>query len=120
MAITYETAKKDIKDFMKRISTVGAGTETDRASQMILQSMDVLEDRLGDPKQINFLYFKIMDSSKALPSEVYNLVKDYDQGKIDEKTARQNLGNIKMQYEEVFKKMGIKPQSPKILFHKFP
>ena len=120
MAITYEKAKEDIERYMERIPTMGPGTEKDRAAQLVLQTMDVLESRLDDPKQINLLYFKITDSSKILPSEVYNLAKDYAQGKIDEKTARQNLDSIKNQYKEVFKKMDIKPQSPKILFHKFP
>ena len=119
MSITYDNAKKDIENFMERFGTIGDGTEKDRASQMILQSMDVLENRLKDPKDIEFLYFKIVDSSKVLPAAVYNLAKDYAQGTIDEKTARKNLKEIKGQYIKVFKQMNLTPQQTKILLHKF-
>jgi len=119
MAITKEQAKIDLENVMAQFGTVGAGSELDRAAQLVMQPIGVLERRLGNVQAIKMLYFGMQDSSKMLPQGVYNVAQRYASGSIDENTARTELEDIERQYAEVFQEMGLSPQVSKALFGKF-
>lgn len=119
MAITKEQAKIDLEKVMAQFGTFGAGTELDRAAQLVMQPIGVLERRLGKIEMIKMLYFDMQDSSKMLPLSVYDVAQRYVAGSIDENTARAELQDIEGQYGQVFQEMGLSPQVSKVLFGKF-
>ncbi|MDD5191508.1 MAG: hypothetical protein PHH54_02560 [Candidatus Nanoarchaeia archaeon] len=103
---------------MAQFETLGPGTELDRAAQLVMQPIGVLERRVGKKDMIKMLYFDIQDSSKILPPSVYDVAKNYVDGNIDENTARERLNEVEKQYAEVFREMGISPQVSAALFGK--
>lgn len=119
MPITKEQAREDLEKVMAKFSTIGSGEDIDRAAQLVMQTVGVLERRLGKRDTIKMLYFGIQDSSKLLPHSVYEVAKSYVDGTIDENTARQRLQEVQRQYKEVFQEMGITPQTSAALFGKF-
>lgn len=116
MAITKEQAKKDLETVMKQFGTVGAGSEKDRAAQLVMQTLGVLERRLGNPKIIKMLYLDNLSASKLLPETVYEVAQQYVRGSIDRAEAAKRLQEASRQYEKAFKEMGIKPQGSSMLF----
>ena len=116
MAITKEQARKDLEKIMSRFGTIGDGTAVDRAAQLVMQTMGVLERRLNKRSTIKMLYFDMQDSSELLASSVYEVAQNYVKESIDENTAREKLQDVQKQYQEVFKDMGITPQTSKALF----
>lgn len=119
MAITKEQAKLDLEKVISNFGTFGAGTELDRAAELVMQPIGVLERRLGKKDVIKMLYFDMQDSSKVLPPSVYDVAKNYVDGNINEDVARERLQDIQRQYGEIFKEMGISPQISAALFGKF-
>lgn len=119
MTITKEQAKADLERVMGTYGTLGPGSELDRAAQLVMQPIGVLERRLDRKSLIRGIYFDMQDSSKLLPPAVYDVAKEYVEGKIEESVARQRLQEIEVQYEEVFRDMGLSPQVSKALFGKF-
>lgn len=116
MEVTKEQAKSDLEKMMMNVNTVGDGTAVDRAAQLVIQTMEVLESRLPKRDTIKALYFEMYDSSKSLPPLVYQVAKDYADNNISEKDAGERLQKIKEQYKEVFHEMGISPEISKVLF----
>ena len=110
MAITREQAKVDLEKVMTQFGTLGPGSDLDRAAQLVMQPIGVLERRLGKREIIKMLYFEMQDSSKILPQSVYAVVKEYVAGVVDESVARQRLHEIEGQYSEVFREMGLSPK----------
>jgi hypothetical protein len=116
MAITKDQAKADLEKVMSQFETVGAGTENDRAAQLVMQTLGVLERRLGNPTVIQMLYIDNPEASKLLPPTVYEVAQQYIAGTINEAQAREQLQDASRQYDEVFQEMGIKPQGSAALF----
>ena len=116
MTITKEQAKADLERIMAHFKTLGEGTEIDRAAQLVMQPIGVLERRLAKKDLIKMLYFDMQDSSKTLLPSVYEVARNYVDGQIEEAVARERLQDIQRQYGEVFKEMGISPQVSKTLF----
>lgn len=116
MTISKEQAKADLERIMVQFKTLGPGSELDRAAQLVMQPIGVLERRLAKRDTIKMLYFEMQDSSKILPPLVYSVAQDYVKGIIDEPLARQKLQEIEIQYLEVFREMGISPQMSGALF----
>jgi hypothetical protein len=118
MEITKEQAKEDLKKVMEKFGTLGAGNEKDRAAQLVMQTLGVLERRLRNTAAIKMLYIDNSEAAKLLPQTVYEVAKQYIDGKIDEAQARENLQDASKQYYEVFREMGINPQGSDALFSK--
>ena len=116
MTITKEQAKADLKKFMQKYSTAGAGSENDRAAQLVTQTLGVLERRLGNPNVIKMLYIDNPEASKLIPQTVYEVAQQYISGEINEAQARESLQDASRQYEKVFQEMGINPQESNALF----
>jgi len=116
MAITRDQAKADLEKVMQQLETVGAGTENDRAAQLVMQILGVLERQLGDPVVIKMLYIDNPEASKLIPLTAYKVAEQYAGGTIDEARARKILQDASKQYGEVFQEMGIKPQGSVALF----
>ena len=118
MAITRDQAKADLEKVMEQFGTVGAGSENDRAAQLVMQTLGVLERRLGNPTVIKMLYIDNPEASKLIPPTAYEVAQQYIGGSIDETQARERLQDASRQYGEVFQEMGIKPQGSVALFGK--
>jgi hypothetical protein len=118
MAITKDQAKADLEKVMSQFGTVGAGSENDRAAQLVMQTLGVLERRLGNPAVIKMLYIDNPEASKLIPPTAYEVAQQYIGGTIDEAQARARLQDASRQYGEVFQEMGIKPQNSTVLFGK--
>lgn len=118
MAITKEQAKEDLEKVMQQFGSVGAGSENDRAAQLFMQTLGVLERRLGNPILIQMLYIDNPEASKLIPQTVYEVAQQYIDGNIDEAKARESLRDVSRQYGEVFQEMGITPQGSAALFGK--
>ena len=116
MAITKEQAKADLEKVMSQFGTIGAGNENDRAAQLVMQTLRVLERRLGDPTGIKMLYINNPEASTLIPPTAYEVAQQYIGGTIDETQARKRLQDALRQYGEVFQEMGIKPQNSDALF----
>lgn len=110
MAITREQARTDLEKVMARFETLGPGTENDRAAQLVMQTIGVLERRLGSPEVIKMLYMDNPEAAELLPPTVYEVAQGYIDGSIDEDTARAQLQDASKRYAEVFQEMGITPQ----------
>jgi hypothetical protein len=119
MEISKEQAKSDLAKVITHFGTLGPGTELDRAAQLVMQPIGVLERRLGKRDSIKMLYFEMQDSSKILPPSVYKVAEEYVNGNINETIAREKLQETQKQYEEIFKEMGLSPQISKMLFQNF-
>jgi hypothetical protein len=119
MEISKEQAKSDLAKIISHFGTLGPGTELDRAAQLVIQPIGVLERRLSKRDTVKMLYFEMQDSSKILPPSVYKVAEEYVNGNINETTARERLQKTQKKYEEVFKEMGISPQISKALFSNF-
>ena len=52
MNITPEVAKQDLEKVIGTFQTIGPGSEQDRAAQMVLQTIQVLQRKLGSPDVI--------------------------------------------------------------------
>ena len=107
MAITKEQAKTDLDKIMQQFGTIGAGTERDRATQLVMQTLGVLERRLGKPAIIQMLYLDNPEAAKLLPPTVYEVAQQYVRGNLNEAQARESLQDASRQYAEVFQEMGI-------------
>ncbi len=118
MAITKEQAKADLEKVMEQFGTVGAGNENDRAAQLVMQTIGVLERRLGNAAAIKLVYIDNPEASKLLPPTVYEVAQQYIGGNINEAEARERLQDASRQYGEVFQEMGITPQGSAALFWK--
>jgi len=118
MKITKEKAKADLEKVMEQFGTVGAGTENDRAAQLVMQTIGVLERRLGKPQIIKMLYLDNAEASKLLPPTVYEVAQEYVSGTINENEARERLKDASTQYGNVFEEMGISPKGSSMLIHK--
>lgn len=118
MAITKKQAKADLEKVMQQFGTIGAGSENDRAAQLVMQTIGVLERRLGNPPVIKMLYIDNPEASKLIPQTVYEVAQQYIWGSIDEAKARESLQDASRQYGEVFQEMGITPQGSAALFDK--
>jgi hypothetical protein len=120
MTITREQARQDIENVMSQYETLGQGRDVDRAAQLVVQTVEVLERRLGNKGAIKLVYFELQDASKLLPPSVYGVARDYIEGKIEEPVARQRLQEIQKGYKEVFREMGVSPTVSAALFARHP
>ena len=118
MAITKEQAKADLEKVMQQFATLGAGSANDRAAQLVMQTLEVLESRLENPAVIKMLYIDNPEASKLIPQTVYEVAQQYVNGNIDESKARESLQDALRQYGKVFQEMGINPQGSAVLFVK--
>jgi len=118
MTITREQAREDLEKVLQQFETVGAGSDNDRAAQLVMQTLGVLERRLGKPAIIKMLYVDNPDASKLLPQTVHEVAQQYAGGSIGETQARERLQDASRQYAEVFQEMGITPQTSAALFGK--
>ena len=109
MTITQEQARKDLEKILSQFKTIGLGNEADRAAQMVLQTIDVLGNRLENKRIIEMLYLENPEAQKLLPDTVYEVARDYTQGNINAETARKMLNEAKEQYLRIFAEKGIKP-----------
>lgn len=110
MTITKEQAQSDLEKIMSRFGTAGSGTEYDRAAQLVLQTIGVLERRLSNKPAIKMLYLENEEAKKLLPQTVYETAINYLDGRINEQSAREILEDAHQQYELVFKELGISLQ----------
>lgn len=109
MAITKEQAKADLKKVIQHFGTAGAGSENERAAQLVIQTLGVLERRLGKPAIIKMLYIDNPETSKLIPQTAYEVAQQYVEGNIDETQARESLQDASRQYDKVFQEMGVTP-----------
>lgn len=116
MAITKEQAKADLEKVMAQFGTIGAGNANDRAAQLVMQTLGVLERRLGNPEMIKMLYIDNPEASKILPQAVYTLAQEYIAGSISHEEAKARLHDASEQYKAVFEDMGIAPKDSFALF----
>ncbi len=107
MAITKERARQDIETIMQHFGTAGRGTEQERAVQLVLQSLEVLEGRLSNSKTIKLVYINNPEVAGLLPPAAYEVARRYANGKLDEQAAGVQLRQLVAQYKETFKEMGI-------------
>lgn len=118
MNISPEQAKEEIEKVLKIYSTIGDGTEQDRAAQLILQTTDVLSKRLDNTKVIKMLYLDNVEASKLLPETVFKTATDLVNGDINKGQAEQNLKEAREAYQQAFKQMEINPSDSNVLFSK--
>ena len=118
MEITEKQAKADLDAIMSTFVNMGQGTENDRAAQLIMQSIDVLERRLDNVAMLKLAYIDNPKAAELLPNTVYDVVKQYVDGCIDESTARKHLQDARQQYDLVFDKMSITPKKSTVHFIK--
>ncbi len=116
MEITQEIAKQDLEKMLGRFSTIGPGSEQDRAAQLILQTLGVLQRRLGSPKIIKMLYLENPDAKNLIPETIYNVAEQYVNGKINQEEATAKLNEASKQYGKVFAEAGLNPSQSKALF----
>lgn len=119
MTITKEQARADVEKVMQEFKTVGYGTESDRVAQLVMQTLGVLERRLGKRTAIKMLYIDNPDASRTLPPIVYETARQYIDGSINEAQARDILQDASRQYGAVFQEMGINFQESAVIFKKF-
>ncbi len=116
MKITQEIAKQDLEKMLGSFSTIGSGSEQDRAAQLILQTLGVLQRRLGSPDMIKTLYLENPDAKNIIPETVYNMAEQYVDGKINQEEATAKLNEASEQYKKVFAEAGLNPSQSKALF----
>jgi len=118
MVITRKQAREDLTRITSEFGTAGGGTDVDRAAQLVMQTVGVLQRRLDKPDAIRLLYIDNPVAKETLPLSVYHVAQDYASGRIDESTARKRLDAILGEYGEVFGEMGISPEQSVALFGK--
>lgn len=118
LQVTYKQAKEDIEIIMSQVETLGSGDRKGRAAQIVLQSIEVLERRLGNQKIIKMFYIGNKNTQKFLPRMIYDIVQKYGTGEIKEDIARKNLNIALGEYIKVFKDEGIKTGEIGALFLK--
>ena len=116
--ITPEVARSDIEKVLKEMDTVGTGSDLDRAAQMILQTMSVVKNRLDNPEILKILYLDNPGASKLLPDIVLNTVKGVSNGDITPDEAKNIIDQAVPEYIDVFKSLGVTPQSSQAFFSK--
>ena len=116
MDITQEIAEQDLEKTLRLFSTKGSGSEQDRAAQMILQNLAVLQEQLDSPQLIKKLYLDNPDAKNEVPEIAYNVVKEYVNGQINQEQATVKLTEASKQYVKVFAELGLKPTKIKALF----
>jgi len=116
MPITAETAKQDLEKVLGQFKTIGPGTEQDRAAQLVLQTLGVLQRRLGSPQIIKMLYLDNAEARILIPETVYTVASQYVGGQMTRQDAEQTLIDAIRQYEQVFAEAGIKPARSATLF----
>ncbi|MCM2325124.1 MAG: hypothetical protein NDI94_01555 [Candidatus Woesearchaeota archaeon] len=118
MTIPIQQAKADLEAVMATFGTLGPGDERGRAAQLVMQTLGVLERRLGNPTLIKLLYIDNNEASKLIPLAAYTVAQEYVNGTIAEPVAKERLQEASKQYAEAFKEMGITLQPSILLYGK--
>ena len=108
--ITKEKAKSDLEGIIAVVGTDGVGSVIDRAAQFVMQMIDVLEKRLGNPDMIDSLYVSGPAAAialRVLPETIQGIAQDYVDGTYDERTTRVRLHEVKLSYLDVLEERGM-------------
>ena len=116
MNITPEIAKQDLEKVLGQFNTIGPGSEQDRAAQLVLQTLGVLQRRLGSPKIIQMLYLDNSEAKDLIPETAQNVASQYVNGQMSQEEASQILTEAMEQYGKVFEEAGIKPSRSDAMF----
>lgn len=114
--ITPEIARQDIERIMEVCHTLGAGSDVDRAAQLVVQSLQVVRNRLDDTKILKMLYIDKPDAAKLLPGVIVNTITQLCRGEISAAKAGGIFDEAIPQYLDVFQAMGVKPEKISVLF----
>ncbi len=120
MEVTYDAAKKDLEKCLGQFKTLGAGSEQDRAAQLVLQTVQVLQNRLDSTGIIKMLYLDNPEAKELLPETVYNVATQYVNGEISKEEAHSTLTSAQEQYQKLYSEMMITPSESNVLFSNNP
>ncbi len=113
--ISRETASEDLRRIAQQFGTIGNGSEN-KAAQLIMHTIRVLESRLGNPSFIKKVYFDGHNSSELLPPIVSEVAQQYSCGEITEPEAKRKLREASKQYSDIFQETGVTLQESTALF----
>jgi hypothetical protein len=113
--ITIEKALEDLKRVAKKFETLGHGSDIDRLAQLVIQPLQVLQNRLEKPVILKMLYLDNKEAVNLLPDGVVELVQQLCNGQISPEDARTELGGMVEMYRQAFDRMGITPQFSRAL-----
>ncbi|HII10022.1 MAG: hypothetical protein ABSE71_00595 [Candidatus Micrarchaeaceae archaeon] len=116
--ISKETAKADISGIIRQFGRAESPAEENRAAQLIMHTIRVLEERLENPSFVKKVYFEGPNHSKLLPEFVSEVARQYAYGEIAGLEAKAMLRKATRQYEKLFQEMGISLQESAALFRR--
>lgn len=117
--ITIEKAIEDLTLAEERFRTLGPGSDMDRLAQMVIQPLQVLQNRLAQPSILKMLYLDNEEAYKLLPGGVIELVQKICDEQISPEEAKNELKEMVDMYRQAFEQMGITPRVSEMLFMKF-
>ena len=116
LGITPEVARADIEKMLAVFATLGQGNDIDRAAQMVLQSLQVLNRRLDNQGLLKILYLNNPNTAGMLPRVATDTVTKLCSGEITPDKAREIIDGSITLYVGVFEAMGVKPATISVLF----
>lgn len=116
--IAREVAQRDLDKARSQFETAGQGSELDRAAQMVIQSMQVLRNRVDKPSVLKLLYFDKPGAGDLLPGVALEVVEGLRSGKITSDDAKEIIDEAIPAYIEAFGEMGLKPENISALYGK--
>ena len=108
--VTPEVARADIEKVFARFGTSNPGSEMDGAAQLVLQSLQILGNRVDKPEVLKILYIDNPSVSEMLPDLAMQTVKKLTEGRIAPDEARDTLESAIPEYIKAFKELGVTPQ----------
>lgn len=116
--IDQELVKSDLERASSQFETQGGGSDQDRAAQMVVQSLQVLRNRVGKNGVLKLVYFDNPKAIDLLPGVAMDVVEGLRDGKINGEEAERILDEAMPKYVKVFGELGIKPESISVLWQK--
>jgi hypothetical protein len=116
MEITEAIARQDLEQMLGKVTTIGAGSDTERSAQLVLQTLSVLRRRLSNKPIIKMLYIDNAEAKALIPGTAYNIAEQYVNGSLTETDASTQLEQAEAAYNKVFSQMGYTPSRSTALF----
>ena len=116
MPITPDVPKQDLEKVLGQFQTICPGSEQDRAAQLVLLTLGVLQRRLGNPLLIKMVFLENPQARGIIPEAAYNVASQYVNGQMTQEEASQTLTEALSQYKKIFQEAGIKPARSYALF----
>jgi len=111
-----EVARADIDKVLTRFGTLNPGSELDGAAQLVLQSLQVLGNRVDKPRVLKLLYVDNPEASKMLPDLAMRTVEGLTEGHITPNEARDTLESAIPDYIKAFEELGVTPQQSWVVY----